>query len=75
MALYSFPTKVRKAIGTKFLELQEEQRRISGRIRDQVERTKATIRGYRGRFEAFAAVGLQHRSDALKKLEDDVTSV
>ena len=32
--LFSFPSRIRKAIAVKFLELQEEQRRISVRIKD-----------------------------------------
>lgn len=34
LRLYSFPARIRRAINVKFLELQEEQKRIGLRIKD-----------------------------------------
>ena len=69
--LYAFPTQVREAVKAKFLELQEEQKKISQRIREQVEKTRTAIKGFRSRFDAFTKVGLQHKSEVAKQMNKD----
>ena len=55
--LYKFPIDLEEALTIKHQKLQDEQIRISAKIRDHVRDTKCIIKAFRSRYKKFQDVG------------------
>ena len=66
LELFNYPHELRAALAAKAEILGREQIRISLKIKDHVEKTKGVIRKFALRFEKFANVGLQTKTELMR---------
>ena len=61
--LYKFPIDLEEALAIKHQKLQDEQIKISAKIRDHVRDTKCIIKAFRSRYKKFQVVGLATKAE------------